>query len=62
LLAPGQESFSGNSEAFLDWGGDKLNATMGRMTVETPFMHSSDIRMIPITFQGARALYHITPI
>ena len=31
------------------------------MTVETPFMHSSDIRMIPITFQGARALYHITP-
>lgn len=61
LLAPGQESFSGNLEAFLDWSGERLNATAGRMRLETPFMHSSDIRMIPISFQGARALYHITP-
>ena len=61
LLAPGQESFSGNLEAFLDWSGERLKATAGRMRLETPFMHSSDIRMIPISFQGARALYHITP-
>jgi hypothetical protein len=60
LLAPGQESFGGIFEAFLDWGGDRLNMTAGRMKLETPFMHSSDIRMIPIKYQGARALYHLT--
>jgi hypothetical protein len=60
LLAPGQESFSGISEAYLDWGGEKLNMTAGRIRLETAFMHSSDIRMIPITYQGARALYHFT--
>jgi hypothetical protein len=35
--------------------------TAGRMVLETPYMHSSDIRMIPITYQGARVLFHITP-
>jgi predicted porin len=60
LLAPGQESFGGVSEAYLDWSSEKLNMTAGRLMQETPFMHSSDIRMIPITYQGARALYHIT--
>jgi len=37
LLATGQESFSGISEAYLDWGGYKLNLTAGRMKLETPF-------------------------
>jgi hypothetical protein len=61
LLAPGQESFSGILEGFLDWGGDQLNFTAGRMRLETPFMHSSDIRMVPLSYQGVRALYQATP-
>lgn len=61
LLEPVQQSFGGNSEAYLDWSSRRLSVTAGRMLLDTPYMHRSDIRMIPITFQGVRGLYHINP-
>ena len=60
LLAEGQKSFSGILELYLDYLSPRFNFRLGRMHMETPYMHSSDIRMIPIRFQGVRAIYQLT--
>ena len=61
LLKPVQDSFSGFSSVYADFDFDPTTARVGRFEINLPYMNRSDIRMIPISFQGAQVLHDINP-
>ncbi len=55
------KSFIYIAEASLDYNNDIVQASIGRVRVDTPYANSDDIRMAPNTFEGAWANIDYTP-
>ncbi|MCX5794404.1 MAG: OprD family outer membrane porin [Elusimicrobia bacterium] len=52
LLAPGQTSYSVLGQAYLQAGRGRSRLKLYRQMLETPFLNSWDIKMVPVTYEA----------
>lgn len=50
-------SFAYLAEAYLDYSKDDLTLRVGRQLIDSPFISTDDVRMLPNSFEGAMATY-----
>ncbi|MDP3266534.1 MAG: OprD family outer membrane porin [Sulfuricurvum sp.] len=51
------KSFAYLGEAYVDYTANDLNIRIGRQLIDTPFVNTDEIRMLPNTFEAAMATY-----
>jgi outer membrane OprD family porin len=52
LLQEGQKSYSVLGEAYVQWQGLDSTVTLYRQLIDTPFLNSFDVKMVPVTFEA----------
>ena len=51
------KSFAYLGEAYVDYSANDLNVRIGRQLIDTPFVNTDEIRMLPNTFEAAMGTY-----
>jgi outer membrane porin, OprD family len=52
LLQEGQEGYSVLGQAYVKWSGWDSHITLYRQLIDTPFLSSFDVKMVPVTFEA----------
>jgi hypothetical protein len=52
------DSFVYVGEAYMEYADSDVTVRLGRLLIDTPFLETDDVRMLPNTFEGAMAMYH----